>query len=132
MIIKKGSKVGFETNKAVAETLFHFFRVGVCVVAKNFKFFFVRWRLFNYLFYCGACLFKAVSVVNQIIPKQSVQSTKVSSLHGANKVAANILLCTSPCPQSSAFSAYALSKSTGFFAEKLLGLRRTQLFKIPV
>jgi hypothetical protein len=40
-------------------------------------------------FFAVACPFKAVSVVVRVLQKLFVQSTKVSSLQGANRVAGN-------------------------------------------
>jgi hypothetical protein len=51
--------------------------------------FFCALAVFKFFFESFACSLEAVSVVVQAIPKLFVQSTKVSSLQGANKLAGN-------------------------------------------
>ena len=77
-------------------TLSCFFCVGFFVGGKKMKVCFVRclkifvgWRFFLF-FLCG-CHSKRCRLLSQVFPKLFVQSTKVSSLQGANRVAGNVL-----------------------------------------
>ena len=63
--------------KALEKTLFHFFfRVG-----------FVRLHKKLFIFYAVPVRLKRCRLLSVLIPKLIVQSTKVSSLQGANRVA---------------------------------------------